>query len=64
MIRHVYDKAGTTLLRDEQAEPKCNVDFCDSCGDCLYCYGEDFCPGGAGHSWVVYEEAPHDIRSD
>lgn len=23
------------------AEPECGRDFCDKCGDCLYCYSED-----------------------
>lgn len=23
--------------------PQCGRDFCDSCGDCLHCYGEFNC---------------------
>jgi len=37
------------------ATPICGEDFCDSCGDCLACYGGDWCPEG-GHTWVVYAE--------
>lgn len=37
------------------AEPSCGEDFCDDCGDCLYCYYEDSCPGGY-HRWVVYDD--------
>lgn len=39
--------------------PRCGIDFCDTCGDCLDCHGEE---GGAnqcesGHWWVIYEGA-------
>ena len=23
--------------------PRCGEDFCEDCGDCLYCYWEDDC---------------------
>jgi hypothetical protein len=35
--------------------PVCGEDFCDTCGDCLACFGEDKClfePDGR-HIWVV-----------
>ena len=28
------------------ADPICGTDFCDECGDCLYCYGGDECRDG------------------
>lgn len=57
MTRHVFDRNGTTLSRKEQADPVCGEDLCDSCGDCLHCYGyEDSCRGGSSHYWVVYED--------
>lgn len=35
--------------------PKCGQDFCEQCGDCLYCYGEDECViTGNGHDWIKY----------
>ena len=62
MIKHVFDATGTKLLRREEATPVCGEDFCDSCGDCLVCCGEDPCygPGGGDHYWVVYEDAEID----
>jgi len=32
--------------------PLCGEDFCDECGDCLQCYGDDPCFGGV-HSWII-----------
>lgn len=55
MKRSVFDKQGMECLREEEAEPVCGEDFCDSCGDCLACYWEDSCRGGE-HFWVVYGE--------
>jgi hypothetical protein len=42
----------------EDRTPKCGEDFCDSCGDCLHCYGGDTCwrDDSGKHYWVVYEE--------
>lgn len=39
-----------------EAEPKCGIDFCDSCGDCLACYSAFDCAvrGDYGHRWVLY----------
>ncbi len=46
----------TDVLMD--AATICGKDFCDQCGDCLHCYGEDPCyrygDEETGHSWVVY----------
>ena len=58
MKRRHYDFRGEKLLRTESATPKCDVDFCDDCGDCLICYAENDCGGvpGRTHTWVVYEE--------
>lgn len=58
MIKHVYTHNGSTLIRTEEATPKCGEDFCDACGDCLACYGDDECMGtGKEHFWVQYEES-------
>ena len=35
----------------ENARPICGKDFCDICGDCLYCYDDtEYC----WHMWTVY----------
>jgi hypothetical protein len=47
------------FLRFEQREPECGEDFCDCCGDCLSCYGDDGCYDGSDeagvHRWIKYE---------
>lgn len=59
MKKFVYSSDGDKLLRVEDETPRCGVDFCDRCGDCLHCYWEDPCYGNetGAHSWVAYEEA-------
>jgi len=59
MMRSVFNSLGTTFIRSEDAEPECGKDFCDTCGDCLHCYGGDNCylnRYGCGHYWVKYED--------
>ena len=58
MIMHVYhgDLDGKKIGKII-ADPECGKDFCDSCGDCLDCYGGDPCwdAGESGdHFWVRY----------
>jgi len=55
MIKHIFDSSWRVELRTEEAEPVCGEDFCDSCGDCLACYGCDPCFDGGDHFWVEYE---------
>ena len=54
----------TRQQRLEAGTPKCGVDFCDGCGDCLSCYGGDPCyrtdPPDAAHMWVVYDDQSDD----
>jgi hypothetical protein len=53
---HIYAEGGRERLGLAQLEIACGEAFCDSCGDCIYCYGgEEWCPGGS-HWWVLYEE--------
>ena len=54
MILFVYDKTGDKVLESEIAEPVCGEDFCDTCGDCLACYGDDLCTEDDFHFWVRY----------
>jgi hypothetical protein len=45
--------------------PQHQVDFCDTCGDCLSCFGEDDCGDvdGRAHSWVVYPEDAAEFKA-
>ena len=54
----IYDDKTLQFIREEEREPQCGEDFCDSCGDCLDCYGDDLCPGteDGEHRWVIYEQ--------
>ena len=36
--------------------------YCDRCGDCLACYGQDACYDGGGHVWPAVESDPKDQR--
>ena len=58
MTRDTYTPHGTRLIQTEEVDPQCGNDFCDSCGDCLHCYGGDECPhsNDGEHFWVVYQE--------
>ena len=55
MIRRTFHEDGS-FIDEEEAIPECG-DYCEHCGDCLYCYSEDGCGGeeGVEHSWVVYD---------
>lgn len=56
MLKHIYDQNGHQEIAVEKAEPQCGEDFCDSCGDCLFCYGGDPCytNDDGPHFWVEY----------
>lgn len=48
------------LSHVEEGTPVCGEDFCDTCGDCLHCYGWDQCGAmeeGRTHYWVEDREA-------
>lgn len=47
------DKRGK-IVGSEERYPVCGEDFCDSCGDCLYCYWNDPCPESGAHFPVRY----------
>lgn len=65
MRARIYDHY--TLLGDAIITPICGVHFCDTCGDCLACYGdEDSCLDGQYHYFVIDEEDLldwHGVRS-
>lgn len=56
--RAVYDYRGVDLQGYEEHTEVCGQDFCDTCGDCLVCYGDDPCPDGMHQSvrYLVYGE--------
>ncbi len=56
MKKYIYK--GNKCVRVEEDIPKCGEDFCDACGDCLACCGEDPCffTKDHNHFWVIYEE--------
>lgn len=41
--------------KTEERAPECGS-FCDTCGDCMYCFGEDPCTDGGAHTWVIYDQ--------
>ena len=52
----IFANDGRTLLGTAELEISCSTAFCDTCGDCLVCQGEDACARDGGHSFVVYED--------
>ena len=61
MRKHIYDYTGTRQIRMVDDTPECGEDFCDSCGDCLSCYGDDDCRDGGTHFWVEYGDKSDDL---
>ena len=57
----VYSSDGRTRLEWIDAKPVCGRDFCDNCGDCIYCYSDDCC--GAG-TWILYEGSDDDLIAE
>lgn len=45
MDKHIFDTDTGKLLRVEKIEPRCGHDFCNLCGECLYCFGDEPCYG-------------------
>ncbi len=52
----VEQQDGTHITKERIAV--CSEDFCDTCGDCLVCFGEDDCLANAdgNHIWVKYKD--------
>lgn len=59
----VYSAQGDKVVGyAERSEPVCGEDFCDLCGDCLACYGDQPYPDGGAHRWLYYEDQlPPDV---
>jgi hypothetical protein len=47
----VNEEQAALYRRYLKGKPECG-DYCDHCGDCLYCGGE-MCINGADHNWVI-----------
>jgi len=56
-----YQSPGKTFAEIVEAEPECG-DFCDTCGDCLYCYPEGCYNGEQEHLWVEYDSVDTSLR--
>ena len=55
-VASVYADGGVELLGTVELDIECGQAFCDTCGDCLVCFGADPCMGVAsGHYFVIYE---------
>ncbi len=57
MIAQVFENGTHAKLGEIEMAPRCGEDFCDSCGDCLSCFG-DGCEDGCW--WVVYADSMDD----
>jgi len=62
----VYSYDGKKRVEYIEAEPVCGRDFCDNCGDCIYCYGDDcntndYC---GGWSWILYEGSDDELIAE
>lgn len=61
----IIEQPDGTIIVKEMGEPYCGEDFCDRCGDCLYCYG-DHCDRGC--RWFLdyssYLERLQEIKND
>lgn len=45
-------------------EPVCGVDFCDNCGDCMYCYGGELCVVSADDEHVWFPTDPGEVDGE
>lgn len=53
MIQRVYPP-GYNVVKFDMV-PVCGEDFCDRCGDCLHCYGNEGCAfnDDGPHLWLI-----------
>lgn len=57
MRQYEADETGK-IVGSTEATPVCGESFCDDCGNCLVCYGEDTCRERSdGHRWVIYRRS-------
>jgi hypothetical protein len=70
MKKYIYEEREFPILskfvKTVNDEPECGEDFCDSCGDCLHCYGGDECLENEGgeHLWVEYIEREIELPAE
>lgn len=53
----IEDKPSWICRKCKDVYPECGRDFCQCCGDCLACYGED-CSEHGCHKCSVWENDP------
>ena len=65
----VYGK-DNKFIEHRDVEVECGEHFCDSCGDCLHCYGSDPCYGNLDddgepglHFFVIYSDEYAEIEA-
>jgi len=56
MLKTIRDSITDEVVDVVETNPVCGKDFCDRCGDCFYCYGEDPCIEDGEYYWVEYKE--------
>ncbi|MBZ0292493.1 MAG: hypothetical protein K8L99_07980 [Anaerolineae bacterium] len=61
MKASIYDEKTDEFMGTANLAPVCGEDYCESCGECLACCGEDSCwiydVEQDEHFWVVYVNA-------
>jgi len=64
MICFFFNVENSKYIGYMEASPKHNEDFCDACGDCLGCYGEDECmySRDGSHMWVKYVSSIEEVK--
>ena len=64
MKRYIYSLRDDSLLRIEEADPECGIDYCEDCVCCMHCFGGVPCPDNreGEHRWVVYEDDDDDAK--
>lgn len=56
VTNYIADKK-SAIVTSVEATPVCGESFCDDCGNCLACDGNDPCVYRTdGHRWVEYPE--------
>jgi hypothetical protein len=56
MICIITDASGK-VVRTEERELECSIDFCEECGVCLHCFRDKPCYGPGEHRWVCIDQA-------
>lgn len=66
-IIHYWEPDPSNVIYREEVEvvPVCGEDYCERCGDCLACYGEDACFVADDHEhWLVRYQGHHNSEPE